>query len=242
MIDKIIDAVNDFFSSVTFNPKEFVDNKKEEAYYNEANLQHELSLYLKQKFQEKIEVRLEYPVNKLLKNDKIILSKKEIDIIIKLNKDQVGVNNEFLIIELKFPKYNAGMPLALLHALNDIQFCEQIKESNNSKNIKLHFATIFLTDNKRKWTKREHIYKIFKLDKDMTNVQFTLPKEIIFINSIETLRKGVEEIKKRITTDSGDLDYENWVTDNKDIIKLKSEHEIKWEIIDNKWLYYICKF
>ena len=238
MIDKIISSVNEFFSSATFNPKVFVYNTKEETYYNEANLQHELALYLKQKFQDIIELRLEYPVNKLLKIGKTKLSKKEIDIIIKFKNEEQKAN-EFLIIELKFPKYNAGMPKTLLNALNDIQFCEQIKELSNDLNIKLHLVTIFLTD-KTKWTKAEHIYKVFKLGKDITQVQFTLPKKIEFRNSIDTLRIRVEEIKNRISPSNGNLDPENWVAE--DEIRLKYEHEIKWKRINSKWLYYICKF
>ena len=94
MIDKIISSVNEFFSSATFNPKVFVYNTKEETYYNEANLQHELALYLKQKFQDIIELRLEYPVNKLLKIGKTKLSKKEIKSLTELEGRNKRLNDD----------------------------------------------------------------------------------------------------------------------------------------------------
>jgi len=121
MINKVQKYIEEeFFSKEKFKLKPFINaDKNQEIYHNEANLQYKLALSLKEEFKDKIEIKLEYPVQKLFNDEKIKLSKKEIDIIIKIKNKKEA----FLIIELKFPKSDAGMPLALLHTLNDIQFC-----------------------------------------------------------------------------------------------------------------------
>ena len=174
----------------------------------------------------------------------MILSKKEIDIVIKLKKKKKVSEDEFLIVELKYVKEDDGIPLALLGSLKDILFCEQIKlinsRDNNYKKRKLHFITILLTD-KLNWTSNKHIYGTFKLTETInkTNVKFNLKKEICYSNSINTVKKGCKNIKERIEK-SKELKDDYPVSDNQ--ILFLENHEIFWKKINGKWLYYINKF
>ena len=102
MINKVQKYIEEeFFSKEKFKLKPFINaDKNQEIYHNEANLQYKLALSLKEEFKDKIEIKLEYPVQKLFNDEKIKLSKKEIDIIIKIKNKKEA----FLIIELdNFP-------------------------------------------------------------------------------------------------------------------------------------------
>ena len=246
MINKVESVIKEFFNKEKFNPKTFISGIQEETYYNEANLQHDLALYIKEneEINNDIELRLEYPVTKLFDNNDLILSKKEIDIVIKLKKKKKVSEDEFLIVELKYVKEDDGIPLALLGSLKDILFCEQIKlinsRDNNYKKRKLHFITILLTD-KLYWTSNKHIYGTFKLTETInkTNVKFNLKKEICYSNSINTLKIGCKNIKERIEK-SKELKDDYPVSDNQ--ILFLENHEIFWKKINRKRLYYINKF
>ena len=228
----------EFFLKEKFVGKPFINANNQEIYHNEANLQYELALSLKEEFKDKIEIKLEYPVQKLFDNEKIKLSKKEIDIIIKIKNKKEA----FLIIELKFPKSNAGMPLALLHTLNDIQFCEQIKRYSeiNKVEMDLHFMTIFLT-NKKNWSSEKHIYDVFKLKNKIRNEnsEFKLEKKIELIDSIKILKDKIEKDEKIMDANREYLG--DWVSGTEDKIIFKNEHIINWKKTVNKWLYYIHK-
>ena len=202
MINKVENVIKEFFNKEKFNPKTFISGIQEETYYNEANLQHDLALYIKEneEINDDIELRLEYPITKLFDNNDLILSKKEIDIIIKLKNKEKDFEDEFLIVELKYVKEGDGIPLALLGSLKDILFCEQIKFINRRyKKRKLHFITILLTD-KLNWTSDKHIYGTFKLRETINkpDVQFNLKESISYSNSIDTIKEGCKSIKKRI--------------------------------------------
>tara|TARA_Y100000816_G_C26036640_1_gene542782 strand:- start:440 stop:1171 length:732 start_codon:yes stop_codon:yes gene_type:complete len=243
MINKVKNVIKEFFNKEKFSPKTFMSGVIEETYYNEANLQHDLALYIKEneKINDDIELRLEYPVTKLFDNNDLILSKKEIDIIIKLKNKEKDFEDEFLIVELKYVKEGDGIPLALLGSLKDILFCEQIKFINRRyKKRKLHFITILLTD-KLNWTSDKHIYGTFKLRETINkpDVQFNLKESISYSNSIDTIKEGCKSIKKRIEKSKELKDFCS-VGDNK--IVFKEEHEIFWKKINGKWLYYINKF
>lgn len=242
MINKVENVIKEFFNKEKFNPKTFISGIQEETYYNEANLQHDLALYIKEneEINDDIELRLEYPITKLFDNNDLILSKKEIDIIIKLKNKEKDFEDEFLIVELKYVKEGDGIPLALLGSLKDILFCEQIKFINRRYNKKLHFITILLTD-KLNWTSDKHIYGTFKLRETINkpDVQFNLKESISYSNSIDTIKEGCKSIKKRIEKSKELKDFCS-VGDNK--IVFKEEHEIFWKKINGKWLYYINKF
>ncbi len=247
MINKVENVIKEFFNKEKFNPKTFMSSMNEETYYNEANLQHDLALYIKEneEINNDIELRLEYPVTRLFDNNDLILSKKEIDIIIKLKKKKKDFEDEFLIVELKYLKKSDGIPLALLGSLKDILFCEQIKFINrrhdNYKKRKLHFITILLTD-KLNWTSNKHIYGTFKLMETINKpkVNFNLKKDsICYSNPINIIKKGFKDIKERIEKSKELKDFYS-VGDNK--IVFKEEHKIFWKKINGKWLYYINKF
>ena len=119
--------------------------------YNEAGLQHELALYLREKLE--ADILLEYPVTKLpSKKKEVKFKKKEIDIFIKHE-------NERVLIELKFPRANAGFPAQIYNAVKDVKF--GVEAINNDKADR--FITIFITDHKSvvKRKNTNHIYELF---------------------------------------------------------------------------------
>ena len=237
MINKVQKYIEEeFFSKEKFKLKPFINaDKNQEIYHNEANLQYKLALSLKEEFKDKIEIKLEYPVQKLFNDEKIKLSKKEIDIIIKIKNKKEA----FLIIELKFPKSDAGMPLALLHTLNDIQFCEQIGV-NNKDEMDLHFMTIFLT-NKDNWKSKKHIYNIFKIANKTRNEnsEFKLNRIVKLEDPIRIL---TDKIKKDEDRMKDNKDYlEDWISNSDCEIRFKNEHIINWKNTGERWLYFVHK-
>ena len=151
---KIEDKVKEFFARLGEPETEKDSKKKEVNLYNEAGLQYELALYLgtDEDLCSEIEIFLEYPVTKLkpraLDFDFI---KKEIDIFIK-HKD------ERVVIELKFPRSNAGFPGVIYNAVKDVRFGEQIIDKGKAD----RFITIFITDHKSAGNgNTNHIYELF---------------------------------------------------------------------------------
>ena len=121
--------------------------------YNEAGLQYELALYLRKELE--ADILLEYPVTKLepkvTKPINFKFIKKEIDIFIKHE-------NERVLIELKFPRANAGFPAQIYNAVKDVKF--GVEAINNDKADR--FITIFITDHKSVRSKNtNHIYELF---------------------------------------------------------------------------------
>ena len=227
----------EFFSKEKFKLKPFINaDNNQEIYHNEANLQYELALSLKEEFKDKIEIKLEYPVQKLFNDEKIKLSKKEIDIIIKIKNKK----DAFLIIELKFPKADAGMPLALLHTLNDIQFCEQIEGVNKEYGMDLYFMTIFLT-NKDNWTSKKHIYHVFQIANKIRNEnsEFKLNRKTELKNPIQIISNKIEKDEKRMKENKKYLNH--WISDSNNKIIFKNEHIINWRKTVDKWLYFVHK-
>tara|TARA_Y100000739_G_C20524655_1_gene425897 strand:- start:171 stop:899 length:729 start_codon:yes stop_codon:yes gene_type:complete len=227
----------EFFSKEKFKLKPFINaDNNQEIYHNEANLQYELALSLKEEFKDKIEIKLEYPVQKLFNDEKIKLSKKEIDIIIKIKNKK----DAFLIIELKFPKSDAGMPLALLHTLNDIQFCEQIEGVNKEYGMDLYFMTIFLT-NKDNWTSKKHIYHVFQIANKIRNEnsEFKLNRKTELKNPIQIISNKIEKDEKRMKENKKYLNH--WISDSNNKIIFKNEHIINWRKTVDKWLYFVHK-
>ena len=123
--------------------------------YNEAGLQYQLALYLGKELKEEAEILLEYPVTKLEpKATNFNFIKKEIDIFI----NHKGENPERVVIELKFPRSNAGFPGQIYAAAKDVKFGEQIIDQGKAD----RFITIFITDHKSVGNKNtNHIYELF---------------------------------------------------------------------------------
>ena len=134
--------------------KKFFEEKiKDIELYNEAGLQYELALYLRKELE--ADILLEYPVTKLdPKETKPVdfkFTKKEIDIFIKHE-------NERVLIELKFPRANAGFPAQIYNAVKDVKF--GVEAINNDKADR--FITIFITDHKSVGNgNTNHIYELF---------------------------------------------------------------------------------
>jgi hypothetical protein len=142
----VLKMVKQFFEEVIKN-----ENIK---LYNEAGLQYELALYLgtDEDLCSEIEIFLEYPVTKLKpRAPDFDFIKKEIDIFIK-HKD------ERVVIELKFPRSNAGFPGVIYNAVKDVRFGEQIIDKGKAD----RFITIFITDHKSVGNgNTNHIYELF---------------------------------------------------------------------------------
>lgn len=87
--------------------------------YNEAGVQHELAIHLRQALPDHT-IRLEYPITRIYRPIRHF-RKKELDIYI------TGVNGEKYLIEMKVPRENCGTPKSMYHAIEDIQFAEELK-------------------------------------------------------------------------------------------------------------------
>lgn len=109
----MIEKINHFFTSIRQTPIEL---------YSEFGLQHELAIFLRNNYQD-LTVKLEYPTPRIF-NPLPLFIKKEIDIYITT---QAGKR---YIIELKMPKDNGGIPKAMYHAIEDVKFLEQLRQSN----------------------------------------------------------------------------------------------------------------
>jgi hypothetical protein len=109
----MIEKINHFFTSIQQTPIEL---------YSEFGLQHELAIFLRNNYQD-LTVRLEYPTPRIF-NPLPQFVKKEIDIYISTQDGQRYV------IELKMPKDNGGIPKAMYHAIEDVKFLEQLRQSN----------------------------------------------------------------------------------------------------------------
>jgi hypothetical protein len=138
--------------------KKFFEEKiKDIELYNEAGLQYELALYLGKKLEE-AKIFLEYPITNEftaeLDSDyekKTKFVKKEIDIFIENGGERV-------VIELKFPRSNAGFPGVIYNAAKDVKFGDQIMKSGRANS----FITIFITDHKSVGNgNTNHIYELF---------------------------------------------------------------------------------
>jgi hypothetical protein len=149
---KIEDKVKEFFARLGEPETEKDSKKKEVNLYNEAGLQYELALYLRKELE--ADIFLEYPVTELdpkgTKPEDFKFKKKEIDIFIK--------NPERVVIELKFPRSNAGFPGVIYNAVKDVRFGEQIIDKGKAD----RFITIFITDHKSVGNgNTNHIYELF---------------------------------------------------------------------------------
>ena len=95
------------------------------------------------------------------------LTKKEIDIVIELDKD----HNDTVAIELKMPM-NGEVPEQMFSFIKDIKFLEELKESN--KFSKCYLITV--TNDHKFWSgiKKDGIYLYFREEQIITG-PFTKP-------------------------------------------------------------------
>ena len=89
--------------------------------YNEAGLQHELAIYLRNALPDHY-VRLEYPITRVFRPLQPF-RKKEMDIYITDNEGRK------YLIELKVPRENCGAPKEMFHAIEDVKFAEELRSS-----------------------------------------------------------------------------------------------------------------
>jgi len=139
--------------------QKFIDQAEKDGdfeLYNEAGLQHELAIFLRENFKNS-EYRLQLERNigalDLSINSKYFL-KKEMDIYI-YNKN----SNEKYCIELKFPNKGA-FPRRMYQTFEDIKFIEQLKLQGHFEIVAMLFITEL--ENFRKANKQDGIYKYFR--------------------------------------------------------------------------------
>lgn len=108
----MIERIEAFFISLQQNPIEL---------YNEAGLQHELAIFLRNNFPD-LNVKLEFPVTRVFQNQPPFL-KKEIDLFI------TSADGLRFVIEMKAPLGNGGVPNAMYKALEDVRFLEQLSDA-----------------------------------------------------------------------------------------------------------------
>lgn len=89
--------------------------------YNEAGMQHELAIYLRDELPDH-RIKLEYPTSKVFCPVRLF-QKKEIDIYI------THPSGYRILIELKVPREKCGIPKEMYHAIEDIKFSEELKIS-----------------------------------------------------------------------------------------------------------------
>lgn len=200
------DLINQFFDNIQLNDFE-------DILVNESSLQHELSYFIRineHLLGEKIiNIRLEYPINKIGINERLI--KKEIDIFI-------STKNTDYLIELKFPKFNSGFPLSLFNFFKDIKFCEEIKKK---RNLNTRCYCVFLTN--KVFSSTKHIYSFFKSPILLKSIE---KKD----NYIGVLNKEFES--KKIKKYSDDLYFLKLKNEySADWITFKSNSEWKYFII-----------
>lgn len=103
--------------------EEFFEKRNSNGFeiYNEAGLQHELALYLRNELPD-YRIRLEYPATRVFRPVRS-LQKKEMDIYI------THTSGDKMLIELKVPIENCGTPKEMYHAIEDVKFSEELRAS-----------------------------------------------------------------------------------------------------------------
>jgi hypothetical protein len=96
-------------------------NSKGFEIYNEAGIQHELAIYLRDELPDH-RIMLEYPTSKVFCPVRLF-QKKEMDIYI------THPSGYRILIELKVPRENCGTPKEMYHAIEDVKFSEELKTS-----------------------------------------------------------------------------------------------------------------
>ncbi|MBW7941455.1 MAG: hypothetical protein H3C64_03425 [Candidatus Kuenenia stuttgartiensis] len=123
--------------------------------YNEAGMQHELALYLRQQIGDKYIIRLEYPIGSAGISER--LAKKEMDIYL-----QHRTTGKKYCIELKHTQ-GRSVPNRMFQAFTDVLFLEQLKEHGFDKGFLL-----FFTNGSRFWQegqKARTLYQYFRGDR-----------------------------------------------------------------------------
>ncbi len=128
--------------------------------YNEAGIQFELAIFLREKIKEDYLIQLERNID-YFGMDKEEFLKKEMDIVV-FSSDK----KEKHCIELKFPT-NGQYPEQMFNACKDVSFLEQLTEAGFDSSYFL-----FLTEDKnfydsRHSRKNDGIYKLFRDQKEI---------------------------------------------------------------------------
>lgn len=139
------------------NLKEFANgiSRGKVEIYNEASIQYELAIYLRNCFGEKYKIQLERNIV-YFNLEKANFSKSEMDIVI-YTPDRA----ENYCIELKFPT-QGQYPEQMFKACRDIKFLEQLKDSGFKKCYFMMFADDYLFYSNKGGGE---IYKMFRVEK-----------------------------------------------------------------------------
>ncbi|MBQ9682516.1 MAG: hypothetical protein IJV35_04525 [Neisseriaceae bacterium] len=194
LIDNFHDFIENFFNYVNENKIDI---------YNEFSLQHELGIFIREKFPQlpKYKVEFERNVSKF-GFDKDKTQKKEIDIVISSHDEK-----EKYAIELKFPR-NGQHPEQMYSFVKDIKFMEELQDNENLKyKEKLCFTNTYvltLVDDdlfyKQNDNNKKDIYKIFRNKPCCVSGKILKPtkndKEKIYIE----LKKSYYFERKKIDT------------------------------------------
>jgi len=119
--------------------------------YNEASVQYELTIYLRQRIQDKYKIQLERNIEYFGLKKKHFL-KKEMDIVVFTQKMRT-------CIELKFPR-NGEYPEQMFSACKDIKFLEQLRDAGFKQSYFLMLANdpLFYSNGREE----KPLYKIFR--------------------------------------------------------------------------------
>jgi len=138
--------LNDFVKEIANNTIEI---------YNEASIQFELAIFLRNRLDNSFKIQLERNVSFFYSNVKDFL-KKEMDIVI-FNPDK----SIKMCIELKYPR-SGQYPEQMFSACKDVKFLEQLKESG----FTACYFMMFAEDSPFYISKGGgQIYQLFRLDK-----------------------------------------------------------------------------
>ena len=161
--------------------KNFIDRKlkNKDIAFNEISLQLELAIYLREKLGKKYRVDLERNIYDFKdKNGNSIFSKKlikkEVDIIIRPNKNDYSIN-EMAAIELKYPR-NGAYKKRMSQFNDDMKFLGQLKNIGFRKT----FAFVLVEQEsfyKLKGENNKEPYKKFRTVKMIDN------KKVIYVDN-----------------------------------------------------------
>lgn len=175
----ITETLHDFFRYLAQNEIEI---------YNEIGLQCELAMYLKDRLKP-VEVKLEYPRDRILRMDKNdSLRSETLKGITKEFADiYIRTADECYVIELKMPKSeNHAIPHVKLSAVEDVLFLQELFDQQNDESRIAACYAVFLTDDKRFSTdykgKGCQVHKYF--DHNWVFIRKLPPFEITYENDI----------------------------------------------------------
>ena len=130
------------------------------AVYNEAGIQFELAIFLREKIKGNYSIQLERNID-YFGMDKRKFLKKEMDIVVFSNDKK-----ERHCIELKFPT-NGQYPEQMFNACKDVSFLEQLTEAGFNNSYFLFFTEDKNFYDSQQVRKHNGIYKLFRDQKEI---------------------------------------------------------------------------